>query len=228
VDGPVIGITVSLDPGIRIRPGFDVLYVGRSYARAVRRAGGVPVLLPPDSEPAAALRLCRGLVVTGGGMLPESIGAPAAAAEPEQAERIDWDRRLLDAALAAQVPLLGVCYGMQLLNLHLGGTLFADLRDALPGALDHGGSGRMTEHPVELAAGSRLHALLGGGARVASSHRQAVARLGGALRLAARAPDGVVEAIEGQGALGVEWHAELDPTGPAIYGELVRRAREAA
>jgi putative glutamine amidotransferase len=220
----VIGITVSLDPGERIRPGVDMLYVGRAYARAVRAAGGVPVLLPPDADPDDALRACAALVLTGGGMLPPA--GPGAGAE--QAERVAWDQRLLDAALAARTPLLAVCYGMQLLNLHLGGTLHADLHDAVSDALDHGGGGRVVEHEVETAPGSALARLLGARARVASAHRQAVDRLAAGLRAAAHAPDGVLEAFEGEGVLGIEWHPELDATAPALYGELVRRAREVA
>jgi putative glutamine amidotransferase len=220
---PTIGITMSLDPGTKIRPGHDYLYVGRSYARSVRAAGGVPLLVPPDAEPGDALRLCDGFVISGGGLLPARLGAREPHAEREAQERVDWDRRLIDGALAQRRPLLGVCYGMQLLNLHLGGTLLAELP---AGAVDHGGSGRIAEHPVAVEPRSALFSLLGGSARVASSHRQALAAVAPGLRVTATAADAVVEAVEADGALGVEWHPELDATGCAIYGDLVRRARE--
>lgn len=222
---PTIGITVSLDPGRRIRPGHDYLYVGRSYARSVRAAGGVPLLIPPDAEPADALRVCDGIVISGGGLLPARLGAGEPRPEREEQERVDWDRRLIDRALAGGRPLLGVCYGMQLLNLHLGGTLVPELP---AGAVDHGGAGRIAEHGVEIEPRSALFALLGARANVASSHRQACAAVAPGLRVAATAADAVVEAVESDGALGVEWHPELDPTGSAIYGDLVRRARERA
>jgi putative glutamine amidotransferase len=231
---PTVGITVSLDPGRRIRPGTEYLYVGRAYARAVAAAGALPLLVPPDADPAAAAARCDAFVVTGGGMLPASlggVGAPATVGAPEWAERIAWDRRLLDAAQAARRPVLGVCYGMQLLNLHAGGTLHVDLADATPAALDHGGNGRLVEHDVALREGSRLFAGLGARARVASSHRQAVDRVAPGFACTATAPDGVVEAIEpagGEALLGVEWHPESDATAAAVYGWLVRSIEERA
>jgi putative glutamine amidotransferase len=224
---PVIGITVSIDPGARIRPGRDSLYVARDYARAVEAAGGAPVLLPPELPPARAVTLCAGLVLSGGGMLPAVLesGAPGAAPPPgaELAERVAWDLALIDAARARRRPLLGVCYGMQLLNLRLGGTLHPDLRAALPEAVDHGGAGRVAEHEVTIAEESAL-AALGARAKVASCHHQAVSRLALGLRAVARAEDGVLEAFEGEGVLGVEWHPEQDATAPAVYGWLVAEA----
>ena len=232
---PTIGITVSLDPGTRIRPGTDYLYVSRAYARAVHDAGALPLLVPPDADAARAARVCDGFVVTGGGMLPTAlaggVAAPESVGATEQGERIAWDRRLLDCARAERRPLLGVCYGMQLLNLHAGGTLHTDLAGAVSHALDHGGNGRICEHEIATREGSSLRAVLGAHARVASSHRQAVDRVAAGFRIAATAPDGVVEAVEaedGAAVLGVEWHPESDATGPAVYGWLVRCIEERA
>ncbi len=229
---PAIGITVALDPGRRWRAGFDYLYLNRSYARAVAAAGGTPVLLSPDAEPEAAVHLCQGLVISGGDDLPARFDGPRAEGErAEVPERTAWERELLDAALDRRRPLLGVCYGMQLVNLHLGGTLHTDLAEPFGDAVDHGGFGRVCQHGVALPEGSALRDLIGAEAQVSSSHHQGVDAVAPGLRVAARAPDGVIEALESDGDahfLGVEWHPESDATGAAIYGQLVRRAREQA
>lgn len=221
---PVIGITVSIDPGERIRPGHDYLYVGRAYARAVEAAGGAPILLPPDLAPERAATLCAGLVLSGGARLPERLGGPCTGADAESAERVAWDLALIDAARARRKPLLGVCYGMQLLNLRLGGTLHADVRSAVGAGVDHGGSGRIALHEIALGERTALGERLGARARVASSHHQVVSDLALGLRAAARADDGVIEAFEGEGLLGVEWHPEQDATAPAVYGWLLAEA----
>jgi len=221
---PVIGITVGIDASER-------LVVRRSYARAVAAAGGTPLLVPPEADPKDVAQHCDGWVLSGGANLPVSFPAPAGAVDDaESAERVAWDRRLLDAAGALGRPLLGVCYGMQLLNLHHGGTLHADLRRAIPAALDHGGRGRAAEHEVIVAREAALFDAIGPVAQVCSRHVQAVGRVAAGFRTVATAPDGVVEAIEAEGVpvLGVEWHPEADATGAAIYGWLVRRAQERA
>jgi putative glutamine amidotransferase len=134
------------------------------------------------------------------------------------------------------MPLLGICGGMQLLNVVLGGTLYQDLRRDLPGAKEHEQRHDRTQpsHPVEVRDGSALAEVLGRGQlMVNSTHHQAVSRLAPNVKVSASAPDGVVEAIEVTDhpfALGVQWHPELlihsMPLQLGLYRALVQKARE--
>lgn len=225
---PLIGITVSLDAGVRLRKDVHYAYLKRSYGRAVARAGGVPVLLVPDAAAEDVAAACDGLVVSGGDDLPARLGADgsvsaprAHGSQPELRERIAWERALIDAAEARSRPLLAVCYGMQLLNLHLGGTL----HESFESEVDHGGGGRLVAHRIRTCGRHPAWHGLAAEPSVASSHRQCVDRVAPGLEILAEAPDGVVEAVGAGDRLGVEWHPEEDGTADAIYGWLVERAR---
>lgn len=223
----VVGVTVSIDAEGRWSAGRDYLYVARDYLRSVRRSGASPVLVSPDIEPHEVLRLCDALVLSGGGDLPAAIWGEAQdpCASLENAERIAWERDLLDLFLGSGRRVLAVCYGMQLLNVHLGGSLVQRLpsastpspANAIGAGLAHGGGGEVVRHRIEVEAHSLLASLLGKSALVFSSHRQAVSRVGQGLRACAFAADGVIEAIERDDVLGVQWHPELDDTAEAVY-----------
>lgn len=223
---PIIGITVSIDHGERLRAGHDYLYVKRAYAQAVARAGGHPILVSPELDPSAVAGLCDGLVISGGDDIPPELYGerPVAEMRPESRERTGWERQLLDGFAQGVTPLLGVCYGMQLINVHFGGTLVQDIATANSSAFDHGGGGRATAHEIKIGDDSFLRPLFGESVTVCSTHHQAVARLAPGFRVAATAADGVIEAIERDHLLAVEWHPEADQTGAAIYRLLVERA----
>ncbi len=231
---PRIGLTLDVDRG-RGRYALEARYV-----EAVLAAGGLPILLPHARDAALAyLALLDGLVVTGGAfdVPPELYGEArrpvCGALEPE---RTAFEKDLVEAALAARLPVLGVCGGMQLMNVVRGGTLHQDLPADL-GALGHEQPAPkdVPSHDAIVAPGTHLAALVGAGPlAVNSTHHQAVKVPGAGVLVSARAPDGVVEAIELPGApfaLGVQWHPEAalrhEPRHAALYRGLVQAARDA-
>jgi putative glutamine amidotransferase len=229
---PRIGLTLDLDRDGEYR-------LPRAYAEAVLAAGGLPLPLPyGDSAVAGAyLALCQGLVVTGGGfdIAPARYGeARRPACGPEKPARTEFEWALCEAALAGRIPLLGVCNGMQLIDVVRGGALHQDLEADLGLSGHRAGDGEPERrHPVQPVAGSVLARVVGGAAlEVNSSHHQAVRSPGAGVLVSARAPDGVVEAIELPDlpfALGVQWHPERlldDPRQLRLWRALVEAAQD--
>ena len=231
---PRIGVTLDVDDGA---PRYAIT---QAYVEAVLAAGAIPVRLPPAERVAAAyLAMLDGLVVTGGAfdVPPELYGEPRReSCGPTRPERTAFEKDLLEAALAARLPVLGVCGGMQLLNVVRGGTLHQDLAaDAGIAGHEHPPPKDVPSHDVAVAPGTLLADLVGAGAlRVNSTHHQAVRDPGQGVLVSARAPDGVVEGIELPDvpfAIGVQWHPEAvarhEARHAAIYRGLVQAARDA-
>jgi putative glutamine amidotransferase len=226
---PIVGVTASLDRQ-RLRPGSDYWYLNRNYSRALARAGAAVVLLCPDMSVEDCLEHCEGVVLSGGGDLPARFAAgwqqgdwsAHVPGEPEALERIGWERELLAASADRGTPVLGVCFGMQLMNLQFGGSLLTDLSGREPAALDHGGGGRSAPHALRVAPDSPFFGNWSPPPLVSSSHRQAIAEVAPGFRASAWAQDGVVEAIERGPLLGVEWHPEGDASGNFVYGRWVQ------
>jgi putative glutamine amidotransferase len=204
---PRIGITTSYTDGTQS--------LDRRYVAAVERAGGTPLPLPMLDTPAAYDALAaslHGLVVVGGPAVTEGlVGELAEELSPPSARRAASDRAWLDRAQRRALPILGICYGMQLLNARAGGTLYGDVERQHDGAQAHSQKRDAPPHPVHLSPASQLHALLGRDTlSVNTRHLQSVASVGEGFSVAARAPDGVIEAIEhaNDRVLGVQFHPE--------------------
>ena len=210
------------------------------YLRAVREAGGEPVEISLSLAPAELERIANSI---DGFVLP---GSPAdiearrfgSAGHPRNANpdkrREHTDDRLLDHALKKGKPVLAICYGAQLLNVHLHGTLVQDIPREVESPMDHDGGKWRDEslHVIRISSPSLAELAGGPSARVNSSHHQCVRSPGRGLRIAARTADGVIEALEwtaGPGwAMGVQWHPERMPKdqfAAALFRRLVAEAK---
>ena len=214
---PVIGICASVERARWTYWDEEAAVLSMNYVRQVQEAGGIPVVLAPDPHPEQLLSLLDGLLLTGGA----DIG--------DVPERDAFELAIAAAALEADVPFLGVCRGMQVMNVARGGTLIEHLPDKV-GHEDHRAiPGSFGDHDVRLAEGSLA-------ARVAretvhptkSHHHQGVDAPGDGLEVTGWATvDDLPEAIEDPSrrfALGVQWHPEADPTSPLIAA-LVEEAK---
>jgi len=227
---PVIGLTAYCEDARWSHWHRPAVLLPANYAEMVAAAGGIPVLLPPVPGIAAAVSRLDGLLLTGGGDIdPGRYGAPPHPATSRVSQERDAaELEVLGAAAAAGTPVLGVCRGMQLVNVARGGTLCQHLR----GDAGHTPSpGTFGAHPVRIAAGTRLAGILGAngtGVDVPTAHHQAIDRLGVGLVATAWAEDGVIEAVErsddGEEFLvAVQWHPEAGAD-PRLIEALVGAA----
>ena len=213
----------------------ELCFVWQHYVDAVAVAGGAAVTFPPDtwleSDPGSVLDLVDGLLLTGG----RDIDARIYGAEPHElnelgdAGRDRVELALARAALDRAVPILGICRGMQLLNIARGGGIEQHLDD--PGSAHRAEPGAFVPHDVSAEAGSTVASILGQDpVEVRSHHHQGLGTLGAGLAVGARSPDGLVEAIEGVDpdafCVAVLWHPEedLEGGGLALYRALVEAA----
>ena len=206
---PIIGVTAGIDESGRA-------VVAESYMRAIRSAGGLGIVITPverEYEAWYQVQAIDGLVLSGGGdVSPLLFGE-----EPHHGiGRVDrmrdvWEMALCRLAVKGGRSILGICRGMQVMNVALGGDVYQDIASRADTICHQQTSARNTTwHTVRLVEGSRLGKLFGERIAVNSYHHQAVRRIADGLAAAAMAADGVTEAIEGRDGwlVGVQWHPE--------------------
>lgn len=216
--------------------------VNANYVRSVLAAGGLPIIFVPDLSPEETVELfgeCDGLLLTGG----EDVDPCHYGATPHpKLGTVDPRRDANELALVAEarardLPILGICRGIQLCNVALGGTLFQDLPSERPGTIDHDPSTArdVRSHPVTVTEHSRLADILGTTELAANSfHHQAIDRLGNGLVATAVAPDGLIEGVESTDPhdwiIAVQWHPEElahepDAADLKLFSALITAAR---
>ena len=231
---PIIGIgsDVAVHAGQR-----DRAFVYTTYIESLKKAGAVPVLLPPQPENAGdLLDGIDGLVLAGGEDCdPAAYGEERhPTVEPMDPRRQNNDLALAKLARDRGLPTLGICLGLQVMNVAAGGTLIQDIASAVTTDIDHASDpSDRNRHDVRIESSTRLGRILEAqNFNVNSSHHQAINAVGEGLRVTAKAPDGIIEGLEDAAHpfyLGVQWHPEDMPgerSASALFGALVEAARK--
>jgi putative glutamine amidotransferase len=225
---PIIGITTYVEPASwGVWHDLETTLVPHAYVEAVTIAGGRAVLLPPDDLDADILGRLDGLVLSGGA----DLGADLYGAEPEpltdtRPSRDAGEMLLARAALDADLPILGVCRGMQMLTVAAGGRLHQHLPDVLGHEKHRPAPGVYGTHDATFAAGSRIAGLMGDERAINCYHHQGVADPG-TLTVTGHAEDGLPETVEDPArrfVLGVQWHPEVSRD-KRLFGALITAAR---
>lgn len=228
---PVIGLTTYREQARTSLWDTEFALLHATYVSCVNRAGGIAVLLPPQDEATAAQAVSRldGLVLTGGADVgPDRYGGRAQDPAALRPDRDAWELALFTAALEGGLPVLGVCRGLQVMNVALGGTL----EQHVPDRVRHSGHlpepGRFGATEVDVVPDTLLRRLVGEHTGVRCHHHQAVQQLAPSLRISARADDDTVEAAEDPDrdfVLGIQWHPEEHGDDLRLFAGLVDAAR---
>lgn len=231
---PIIGITSYLEQAQTGVWDVPASFLPKVYLDAVTDAGGIAVVLPPqqvDTEVATAvLTGLDGLIISGGADIDPALYGqqPHPRTGAPRTDRDAWEDALLTAAIARNLPFLGICRGAQMLNVSLGGSLHQHLPDVVGSEKYQPGAAEFGSEPVTTVTDSLIAGLIGPALDVPVYHHQSIDRLAERLRVTATTTDGVIEAVELEGVpfgVAVQWHPEEDQQDRRLFAGLVDAAR---
>ncbi|MDI6781869.1 MAG: gamma-glutamyl-gamma-aminobutyrate hydrolase family protein [bacterium] len=230
---PIIGISGSIDNAGK-------MFVHENYIKSVYKAGGIPIILPHVQDE-YILNNIQGMVLIGGDDIPSNMFGEetVCSIQPEKNQRLQHDLWLIQKLKEKAIPTLGICYGMQIVNVALGGTLYQDIQTQHPQAINHLQKTKAATlandlvHSVTIKPSTTLASILNNHEKlmVNSTHHQAVKDVGMGLMISAISPDGIIEAIESlnEWFLGIQWHPEKmdNESSIQIFSYLVATAGRA-
>ncbi len=232
---PVIGIGGDLQKTTGKR---ERAFAYSTYIDSLRRAGAIPVVIPPQPENAAeVVAELDGILLAGGDDCDPAVYGEERhpSVEPMDSRRQDNELSLARAARERGIPTLGICLGVQMMNIAAGGSLIQDIDSQMQTDIRHASQPeKRARHGVTIENGTHLGSILGGGRNldVNSSHHQAIKGIGRGFRVTAKAPDGIVEGLEDPQHpfyVGVQWHPEDMPgeaSASVLFGAFVEAARK--
>lgn len=232
---PLIGITTYRHSH---QQGFSLITISEAYVQAVSQVGGIPVLIPLGLSEDQLLTMpsrLDGIIFSGGGDIDPGIygGEPHQEISFVDSDRDRVELQLVQNVLKNRIPFLGICRGIQMINVALGGTLYTHIPDQLPSEVHHpyieGNPRDYLAHEVLIQPGSQIFDIMGQpGVMVNSMHHQGIDQLGDDLQVTAHAPDGLIEGVEMRDypfGIAVQWHPEwlttLDPM-RALFQSFVK------
>lgn len=201
--------------------------VNPAYLAALCQAQGEPIILRPGDDVDAIWPTLKGILIPGGGDVdPARYGQPNTASEGIDLATDELDTLLIQKALTDHKPLLGICRGIQIINVVMGGSLVQDLPSQRDDTINHNLKHPLIGHKVRIEPTSRLASILGSHPEVNTYHHQGIDRLAEGLKAIAWSDDGLIEAVEGQNLLAVQWHPERMTSLPevqALFSDFIKQ-----